>query len=144
MPVSRPSDTFENYGYLMSQITVEPEMADEIADAATELAASLATDGVSEDELERAREPILTSLRESARTNGYWLGAVLGSAQEFPQRLDWSRSRYTDFEGIQTGEIDVLAEAFLGADKVFRVIVLPETVAAPGPQTPQAVEVEVE
>lgn len=141
---SRPSDTFEGYGFLMSQITVEPNMAEEIADAATELAASLAADGVSEDELNRAREPILTSLRESSRTNGYWMGAVLGRAQEFPQRLDWSRSRYSDFEAITASEIDVLAEAYLGADKVFRVIVLPETVAAPGPETPQAVEVGVE
>ncbi len=123
---SQPSEAYEDYGYIVSRITVEPDMAEEIADAAVELAASLARDGVGKDELERAREPILTGLRESARTNGYWLGAVLGSAQEFPQRLDWSRSRYTDFESISTSEIDVLAEAYLGADKVFRVIVRPE------------------
>lgn len=120
------SDTYENYGYITARITVEPGMAVEIADAATELAAGLATDGVTEDELERAREPILTSLRESARANAYWIGAVLGSAQEFPQRLEWSRSRYSDFEGMTTSELDVLAEAYLGADRVFRVIVLPE------------------
>lgn len=141
---SRPSEAFEDYGYMVSQITVEPEMAEQIADAATEIAASLATDGVTEDELERAREPILTSLRESSRTNGYWLGAVLISAQEFPQRLDWSRSRYADFEGIRASEVDVLAEAYLGADKVFRVIVLPEEVAAPDPEVSQAVGAGVE
>lgn len=141
---SRPSDTYEKYGFLMSQITVEPDMAEQIADAATELAASLASDGVSEDELNRAREPILTSLRESARTNGYWLAAVLSRAQEFPQRLDWSRSRYSDFEAIRASEIDVLAGAYLGADKVFRVVVLPEVVADPGSEAPEAVEAGVE
>ena len=111
--------------------------AAEITEAVVELAASLATDGVSEDELERAREPILTSLRESARTNGYWIGAVLGSVQEFPQRLEWSRSRYSDFGAITTSEIDVLAQAFLGPDKCFQVIILPESV-------PESVEEEVE
>jgi zinc protease len=123
---SSPSDTYENYGYIAARITVEPDKANGIADVAIELAADLARNGVTEDELERAKEPVLTALRESARTNGYWLGAVLLSAQEFPQRLEWSRSRYSDIEGITTSELDVLAEAYLGDDKVFRVIVMPE------------------
>lgn len=123
---SSPSDTYEEYGYITARISVEPDKADGIADVAIELAADLARNGVTEDELERAKEPVLTALRESARTNGYWLGAVLLSAQEYPQRLEWSRSRYTGFESITTSELDVLAQAYLGDDRVFRVIVMPE------------------
>ncbi|MEZ5277588.1 MAG: insulinase family protein [Opitutaceae bacterium] len=142
---SNASDTYEKYGYITARITVEPEKAQEIAGAVVELAASLAADGVGEDELERAREPILTSLRESARTNGYWIGAVLGSAQEFPQRLDWSRSRYSDFGAITASEIDVLAQAYLGPDKCFQVIVLPESVLEPaGEEIEAAAEVGAE
>jgi zinc protease len=124
--VSSPSDTYEGYGYLSSRITVEPDKAEEIADVAIELADDLAGNGVTEDELERAREPVLTALRESARTNGYWLGAVLLSAQEFPQRLDWARHRYSDIEGITIDELDAMAQSYLGDEKVFRVIVMPE------------------
>jgi zinc protease len=124
--LSSPSDTYVNYGYIFARIMVEPDKADEIAEVAVELAADLARNGVTEDELERAKEPVLTALRESARTNAYWLGAVLLSAQEFPQRLEWSRSRYAGFDSITTSELDVLAAAYLGDDKVFRVIVRPE------------------
>src|SRR5206468_8785441 len=61
-----------------------------------EIANDLAEKGVTEDELERAKKPILTSLRESARTNGYWLGSVVSRVQERPEQLDWCRTRYAD------------------------------------------------
>ena len=50
---------------------------------------------------------------------------MLLSAQEFPQRLEWARHRYSDIEGIATGELNFLAEIYLGANQVFRVIVAP-------------------
>ena len=51
-----------------------------------------------EDELNRAKQPVLTNVRESARTNTYWIGSVLAKAQEKPEVLDWARSRVADFE----------------------------------------------
>ncbi len=123
------SDAYHGYGYMIANVTVDPEKASEIADVVTAIAADLAANGVTEDELNRARLPILTSIRESARTNPYWIGAVAASAQEFPQRLDWSRTRTTDFETIPKADIDALAKAYLGAERAIRVIVLP---AKPG------------
>jgi zinc protease len=127
---SSANETYRDYGYINAYIVVEPEKSAEIAQVTRELAADLAAQGVTEDELQRAKLPLLTALRESARTNGYWLGAVLGSAQEFPQRLDWARSRYSDIEGVTKPELDELAARYLGDERVFQVIVLP---AAPGP-----------
>lgn len=123
---SAPSDTYRNYGYMVANVTVDPGRAAEIADVVTQIAADLAANGVTEDELTRAKQPVLTSLRESARTNAYWLGAVLGSAQEFPQRLEWARTRLSDVEAIAKPELDALAARYLKADRVFRAIVLPE------------------
>lgn len=124
------SDTYRGYGYMIANVTVDPERAGEIADVVTAIAADLAANGVSEDELDRARQPILTSIRESVRTNGYWLGSVLAAAQEYPERLDWSRSRTADFEGISKAEVDALAKAYLGSDRAFRAVVLPTPAAA--------------
>lgn len=122
---SSPSDTYEDYGYINAYIVVEPEKADELAAVTRELANDIAVNGVTEDELERAKQPVLTSLRESARTNGYWLHSVLAKAQEEPQRLDWARTRYSDIEAVTKSELDALAKSYLGADRAFRVIVLP-------------------
>ncbi|HEY1109707.1 MAG TPA: insulinase family protein, partial [Opitutaceae bacterium] len=106
-------------------ITIDPPRAQKVAEIVTELAAELAAKGVTEEELERSKKPVLTSLRESARTNQYWLGAVLAKAQERPEALDWCRSRYTDNEAITVAEISELAKRYLGADRVSRVVVIP-------------------
>ena len=122
---SAPSDTYTHYGFLLAQISIDPAQAQKIVDTVLALAADLQKNGATPDELDRAKKPILTSLKESARTNPYWLNAVIGSCQEYPQRLDWCRSRYTDFEGITKAEIDALAAQYLDPNRTFRVIVLP-------------------
>ena len=122
---SAPSDTYAHYGFLLAQISIDPAQAQKIVDTVLSLAADLQKNGATPDELERAKRPILTSLRESARTNPYWINAVIGSCQEYPQRLDWCRSRYRDFEGITKAEIDALAAQYLDPGRSCRVTVLP-------------------
>ncbi len=122
---SAPSETYRHYGYLGAQITIDPAQAQKIVDSVLAIAADLREHGVTPDELERAKQPILTTLRESARTNAYWLNSVIASCQEFPQRLDWCRTRYRDFESITKAEIDKMAEEYLDPARSFRVIVLP-------------------
>ncbi len=122
---SAASDTYPGYGYLQAGVTVDPPRAKQVADIIVAIAADIAAKGVTEDELERAKKPVLTSLRESARTNGYWIGNVLNRAQERPEVLDWCRSRYADNEKITTAELNELAKAYLSAERVSRVIVVP-------------------
>lgn len=124
---SAPSDTYTNYGFMLAQITIDPAQAQTIADTIVAIASDLQKNGATPDELARAKQPIITALKESARTNPYWLNAVIGSCQEFPQRLDWCRTRTSDFEGITKAEIDALAAQYLDPARTFRVTVLPET-----------------
>ncbi len=122
---SEPSDTFTGYGYLVAEVIVDPKRAEEIRQSVLALAADLAAHGATPDELKRAKQPVLTALRESARTNPYWLTAVLGSCQEFPQRLDWARSRYSDVESVTPADIAALASQYLGSERAFQVVVAP-------------------
>jgi zinc protease len=112
---------------LYTYITVDPAQTTKVTDAIAAIAQDLAANGVTPDELDRAKKPVLTALRESARTNGYWLGAVLSSAQEFPQRLDWCRNRYADNEAITKADLDALAKKYLPPERAFRVTVRPAT-----------------
>ncbi|MFZ5494728.1 MAG: M16 family metallopeptidase [Verrucomicrobiota bacterium] len=125
------SDTYPGYGWLVADATVAPADARMIADAMKRVAADLHTGSVTDEELERARQPILTALRESARTNPYWLGTVLAAAQEFPERLDWSRTRYTDNESITAAELTALAKQFYDPAKVSEFIVRPVPTKTP-------------
>jgi zinc protease len=123
--MSNTSDTFPGYGYLAASIDVDPPNAKKMADLVITIADELATKGVTEDELDRARLPLLTSLRQSLRNNGYWVSAVLARAQEKPKLLEWARTRIPDVESITTAEISALAAKYLGRDRVSRVTVLP-------------------
>ncbi len=122
---SEPSPAFTDYGLLVAEIVVAPDRSAEIARSVLAIAGNLQAHGVTADELDRAKKPIITSLRESARTNQYWLGAVVGRCQEFPQRLEWARTRQTDIEAITKPEMDALAARYLDPAKAFRVVVSP-------------------
>lgn len=133
------SDVYPGFGYMLAHVVVDPPRAKEVADAVVGVATDLASKGITADELQRAKLPILTQLRESARTNRYWLSAVLSRAQERPQQLDWCRSRYADNESITTGDLDALAKEYLQPDHASRVIVVPQrptTVPPAGPSGP--------
>jgi zinc protease len=119
------SDTYPGYGYLIADATVAPDDTRRIADAIKAVAAGLHANGVTDEELVRAKQPVLTALRESSRTNGYWLGNVLTAAQEFPERLDWSRTRYTDNESVTAAELTELAKQYLDPTRVAEFTIIP-------------------
>ncbi|MBB5190528.1 zinc protease [Silvimonas terrae] len=120
------SETFTGYGSVGVLITVEPEQADKVTTAVQKIAADMQAHGVTEDELERARAPILTGIRDSERTNGYWLGTVLNGSQEIPAKLDWARSRAADYQSITKADLDSLARHYLIKDRTFSFTVVPD------------------
>lgn len=119
------SDVYPNYGAFTAVVTVDPAKADAIAQAVLAIAGDLQRHGVTADELERAKNPALTAIAESVRTNSYWLGSVLKDAQEEPERLDWARSRSADFASITAADLDALAAKYLDPARAFKIIVLP-------------------
>jgi len=126
------SEAFPGYGLLVAEASVAPEKVRAVADAIRALGADLHAHGVTDEELVRAKQPILTSIRQSQRTNSYWLGSVLASAQEFPEKLEWSRTRLSDTESVTAAELSALAARFLDPAKASEFISVPEgTSSAP-------------
>jgi len=122
---SQPSDTFTHFGLFTAECIVAPDQAALIAETIRAISYDLSTHGVTEDELKRAKQPVLTSIKQSIRTNPYWLMSVLANCQEEPERLEWSRSRLKDIESATKPEIDALAKRYLSPDKAFQAIVRP-------------------
>ncbi len=121
-----PSDTWKDYGYLMAAITVDPEQIDSVAKVVGEIGAELASgDSVTPDELDRAKKPIISSIEEMRRTNRYWMGSVLESSQEYPQRLDWARSFVEDYRSITLEEVNSLAKKYLDGDDSVTIKIRP-------------------
>jgi zinc protease len=127
--VSQPSETYEDYGLFFGLVGIDPERAEDVAEVVLEIAADIHDAGVTEDELERAIRPVITSLRNVVRDNSYWLNSVLASSQEYPQRLEWARHLISDYESITAEEVSALAERYLSPENALRVFVIPVAAA---------------
>lgn len=128
-----PSDTWKDYGYLFAAVTVAPEQSESVSGVVAEIAKELSSgNSITQDELERAKKPNIVSIEEMRRTNRYWLGSVLESSQEYPERLDWSRHFVDDYKAITVDEVNELAKEYLKADRQITVVIKPQkTVDAP-------------
>jgi zinc protease len=131
---SSASDILPGYGYFAAIVIAEPSKAKPVQDVVVSVAADVCANGVTPDELERAKNPIMTQIRESERTNGYWI-TVLSRAQERPEVLDWARSRSFDFQSITKADLDALAAAYLSPEKASRVIIHPYPTPAGSPSS---------
>ena len=122
---SQPNETFPAYNFITAQLVLNPDDLARIRPAVMDAAADLATKGVEADELERARQPMLTLLRESERTNSYWGRTVLGAAQEKTWLLDAARNRRSDFESMTREELSSLARAYLDPARAIVFVIKP-------------------
>jgi len=122
---NRSSLVDPGFGVLRSVVMVDPSQADMVANKLKELGTQLTTGKVTADELERALEPRLTSIRDMLRTNRYWLNSVLVRSSRQPQRLEWPKTIQKDIASITAEEISALAVKYLQSAKAAQVVLLP-------------------
>ena len=121
---ARPSPAFD-FGVLTALSIGAPEKSEPLGKLIIEIAAALATEGSSKDEIERSVKPVLGQLEQSLRTNTYWLTTVLSQSQEQPYRLDWARQRDEDYKTITLEEINALAKKYLSPGNAHRMELQP-------------------
>ncbi|MEM9227827.1 MAG: insulinase family protein, partial [Verrucomicrobiota bacterium] len=120
------SEVFTGYGYLFALNLCDPEAAPAMAKMLQDLGLGLGQGNTTEDELNRALQPLLKQLDAYVRTNDYWLGRVLQQSQAKPQTLEWARTMKSDYAGMTVDEINALAIQYLGEGKQKLVMVIPE------------------
>lgn len=120
-----PSSTLDS-GTLQAVAKVKPEEAKKYGKLMIQLGHKMAQDGVSQDELERALKPIQSNLKESLRSNGYWLGSVLSASQEKPHTVEWALNRDADYAAITVEELNKLAKEYLKESNALLYEIVPE------------------
>lgn len=123
---SMPSDTYEGYGQIMASMSTDPKSVAKLGPIVAELADELAKKGMSADELDRARKPILGTIDRQMRDNSYWLFTVVTPSQSQPQRLEWVRSFLSDLNTAKIGDLNALAKEYLKKDRAVIVNVTAE------------------
>ncbi len=120
------SRVFPGYGLLQAVIIVDPGQVDRIRDVVLKIGDDLRSKGCTADELERAKAPTITSIKDMVRTNTYWLDTVLALSERHPQQLQWPETILHDFNSITPQEIDGLAKAYLDRDRAAVAIIEPD------------------
>jgi zinc protease len=114
-----------DFGYVGASLDIEPALVEGYFDTVDELVAAMAAGEVSEDELTRARTPILADIRESLESNGYWLNLIT-TAQSAPRYLEDHRTREAGYAGITREDVVAAARRYLRPERAVRIAIVPE------------------
>ncbi len=128
-------ESFETGGYLMVQTQLKPERIPYFFGLMDEIAADLAAQPVSADELEREVEPMRKYLARARSSNAFWM-SMLGGMSRDPRKLALARSLQDDVLSITPADIQALAQRYLKAGTRWSAIVLANGVPAPSLPVP--------
>jgi zinc protease len=123
--MSNPSRVYPGYGVLRAQLIVAPDQIESVSREVVLVASDLWKSGVTDEEIARARAPMLTSLKDMVRTNGYWLNSVLAQSSRHPQQLQWPASILSGFSAVTKEELSALAVQYLDPAKAARIMIVP-------------------
>lgn len=118
------SDAFPGYGYLGVALNLVPKDVDKFFGVVDDITASMAHGEISQDELERARLPLLDNIRAFQKQNGYWLRPV-STAQSDPAELARLRSAISDYQSVTIADLKTAAARYLRPQTAYRVAILP-------------------
>ena len=123
------SDVYEDYGSISIQAETAADKLDAFYAAVEAITASLRDAPPSEDELNRARLPVIESLRRRQASNEYWL-AQLADVAERPSEVEQTLTHISDLEAITPADIQTLARQYLRPDTAWRAVVVSSQAAA--------------
>ncbi len=120
------SDTFAGYGYMSARIEAPPERLEPFLADAARIARELGEAPVSDDELQRARKPLIESLeRQRASSNAWWMGA-LANIQQRPEVAESIRIAIAQYQSITAAELQAAARQYLVEDRSWKMLVTPK------------------
>jgi zinc protease len=131
-----PSQAFPGFGFLYAVVDAPPGKARQLAEEMRAIGAAIHRDGITQDELERARNPVVSELKRLLQTNGYLLSAVIGGSQENPDKLTRSTTSVKELESLTVADLDQVARKYLRPEAALPVVIVPR--AEPKPEAARA------
>jgi zinc protease len=119
------SDTYPDYGYLSVQAATTPGNLPAFFETVDAIAADLRENLISDDELTRARAPMIESTRRSMNANYWWLSQLADVAIK-PEAVQETLDTIPDLESVTPGRIRELARRYLRPETAWRATVTPK------------------
>jgi len=120
---NRFSHLFTGFGYFFAGVDTSPDQASRMLELVDEVVRSL-SEGVSQDELDRARGPRLERFRMALEDTLSWM-EPLSIAQSDPARARAWLERPQIYSSVTTRDIEHAANAYLRSENAVRILVLP-------------------
>jgi zinc protease len=137
------SEVYPDDGWIAIQTESDVDKTSDMVSACSAVAEALAEHGVTDDEIDRAREPSIAAVRDQLRRNAYWT-YVLGLLHAREHVFEDIRA-FPDFlKAITAENLNALAKAYLKRDRASVAIVTPldaggavKDAASPTPKKPE-------
>jgi len=123
---NQPGRAYPGYGVFQAFVHVDPDDSDLIVKEIKKIALDLVEKEIAGDELRRALDPTITSIKDLLRKNEYWLDTVLSGSLRHPQKLDWSRTIMKGYSSITSDDLSKTAKKYLANEKAAIIIIKPE------------------
>lgn len=124
------SGLFNDYGYIAISSDIGPTEIEDAKEIFKSTVEQLVQGGFDQDLLERARKPLLESLRNEKKNNGNWI-SNLQSAQSNPDYIKYYAGLEAAVEKITREQIIDVAKRFLDTGPRLTVDVVHKDAAAP-------------
>ena len=120
------STVFPHYGFVAAEVETPPTNIDAFFADTQSIATDIATNGVTADDMQRARAPRIETLsRAQQSNNGYWLSA-LGGAQTDKRKLTLIRDTISGLQKVTTDDVKRAAAKYFLASKAWKMTVTPK------------------
>lgn len=116
------SEEIPSYGTALSLVEMPPAKIPGYFDTVARIAADLRDKGLTEDELDRARNPRVAGIQKAMLTNEYWQQRLSGAIGD-PRRLDLIRTTLSDYRAISAADVQAEARRWFVDDKAWRLVV---------------------
>lgn len=120
------SRIYPRYGVMQARLIVDPDQIEILEKEVLAIAKKLWQGEISAEELERAKGPMLTALKDMIRSNGYWLKSVLALSARHPQQLEWPTTILSSFGSFTVKDIQMLSRTYLDPTEAAVITVVPE------------------
>lgn len=122
-----PSLVHDGYGVFHVVVNVLPETSDRVYGQIENMVKDLVTGGISENELDLVKKPLLNQLEVFRQTNAYWLNSVLADSIRYPEKLDWAGNMEADFLAITHDDLAGLARRYLKMVESALILIQPRS-----------------
>ncbi|MEM6555386.1 MAG: insulinase family protein [Pseudomonadota bacterium] len=122
------SEVYDGYAYASVSITADPMHHRQIEATMIEIVADLRKGGITKDEIDRARQPLLENFESARGENGGWI-MLVAYAQTKPERLDVRRKRDEAYMAFTPDLLDAAAAELFDPATLHTVVIVSDQAA---------------